>query len=124
MQRIYATLLKTLLCDFHLFFPQKLEAEISTSKLYITLHSQWVEMNVMAKNLINKRYQNPLIIGLLDFVAMAFRFFLIVLLHTFKNLEFLNPFDQCLNLIQLPIDIVCIVFLTRIREFFLFFTTG
>ena len=36
------------------------EAEICTGKLYyMHLHSQWVGIHVMAKNLIYKRYQNP-----------------------------------------------------------------
>ena len=42
------------------------EAEASTGKLnYIHLHSQWVVIHVMAKILIYKRFQNPLISKLL-----------------------------------------------------------
>ena len=52
---IYATLLKTLLCDFHFYIIEKLttnETEASTVKLYyIHLHSQRVGIHVLAKNL-------------------------------------------------------------------------
>ena len=55
-----------MLCNFNTFLKNLTtcdmnEAETSTCKLYyLHLHSQWVGIHVMDKNLIYKRYENPL----------------------------------------------------------------